>query len=316
MSILVSINCITYNHEDYIADALESFLMQKTKFDFEIVIGEDCSTDKTREIVEHYINKYPEKIRLITSEANVGSQKNLLRIAEQSKGKYIALCEGDDYWTDPYKLQKQIDYMEENTDCSLCVHASEIVEQDKSPTGKYVKPYYGNKVVEIGEVILGGGGLFPTASIVYPKQLMDNPPEFFGNGIVGDYPLVMILANKGKVFYIDEIMSAYRTGVFGSWSQRNLSGENLSAKIIKNAKGLIWILERFNEYSEYKYSTSIDFLISKNKALILLEQKDTMFFKTQYFKDLTLIKKVKMYTLINFPSLYSNLAKLSKKYSK
>ena len=133
VSILVSINCITYNQEEYVADAIEGFLMQKTDFDYEILIGEDCSTDNTRKIVEEYAAKYPDKIRLITSERNVGCRKKFTEgFSSNSKGKYIAECEGDDYWIDPYKLQKQVDYLEGNPECTLCFHAAELVRAPKN----------------------------------------------------------------------------------------------------------------------------------------------------------------------------------------
>ena len=116
---VVSILSITYNHEKYIAQAIDSFLMQETDFDFEIVIGEDCSTDNTRQIINQYKEKYPEKIKLLTSASNVGPNHNFLRTFEACQGKYIALCEGDDYWIDPLKLQKQVDFIDNEINVSL-----------------------------------------------------------------------------------------------------------------------------------------------------------------------------------------------------
>ena len=107
---LVSIASITYNHEKFIAQAIDSFLMQETDFDFEIIIGEDCSTDDTLKIIKEYKAKYPDIIKLITSESNVGMMTNFIRTLEACSGKYIALCEGDDYWTDTLKLQKQVNF--------------------------------------------------------------------------------------------------------------------------------------------------------------------------------------------------------------
>ena len=107
---LLSIASITYNHEQFIAQAIESWLMQKTSFEIEIIIGEDCSTDNTRAIIEKYRKLHPDLIKLIISESNVGMMPNFIRTLAACRGKYIALCEGDDYWTDPYKLQKQVDF--------------------------------------------------------------------------------------------------------------------------------------------------------------------------------------------------------------
>lgn len=117
---LVSVCCITYNHKNYISDAIESFLSQRTTFPFEIIIGEDCSIDNTREIVEKYKKKYPNLIKIVVSDTNVGMNKNFIRTLNECSCKYIAFCEGDDYWTDSKKLQKQVDFLEDNHEYSFC----------------------------------------------------------------------------------------------------------------------------------------------------------------------------------------------------
>ena len=116
---LVSVKMITYNHAPYIAQAIEGVLQQKTNFPFELVIGEDCSTDGTREIVFEYQEKYPDIIRVITSDKNVGMKKNGYRTTKACRGKYVAFCEGDDYWHHPDKLQKQVDYLESHPECGM-----------------------------------------------------------------------------------------------------------------------------------------------------------------------------------------------------
>ncbi len=119
---MVSICCITYNHETFIAKAIEGFLMQQTSFPFKIIIGEDYSTDRTRDIVQKYARRHPELINLIISDTNVGILVNERRVMLEAKGKYIAFCEGDDYWTDPFKLQKQVDFLETHPEYSVCFH--------------------------------------------------------------------------------------------------------------------------------------------------------------------------------------------------
>ena len=121
-NILVSIVCITYNHEPYLRDALDSFLMQKTNFPIEIILAEDCSTDGTRKICEEYATKYPETIKYIYRDQNVGYNENEYEAMSAASGKYIAYCEGDDYWTDPLKLQKQVDFLETHPDYAVCWH--------------------------------------------------------------------------------------------------------------------------------------------------------------------------------------------------
>lgn len=119
---LLSIVCITYNHEAFIGRAFEGFLMQKTKFNYEIIIGEDHSTDKTKDIINEYIRRFPYKIKLISSSHNEGAVANERKAMLLAKGKYIAFCEGDDYWTDHLKLQKQVDFLEQNSEYSVCFH--------------------------------------------------------------------------------------------------------------------------------------------------------------------------------------------------
>ena len=131
---LLSIACVTYNHELYIRQCLDSFLMQKTNFLFEIVIGEDCSTDNTGSIVTEYARKYPEIIKARCNKKNIGVQENSLLVFRDCTGKYIALCDGDDYWTDPYKLQKQVDFLEANKDFVICFHQIRIRNELNSTT--------------------------------------------------------------------------------------------------------------------------------------------------------------------------------------
>lgn len=121
-NILVSIVCITYNHEPYLRKALDGFLMQETDFSVEIILAEDCSTDGTRTICEEYAAKYPDKINYIFRDHNVGYNENEFEAMCAAKGKYIAYCEGDDYWTDPLKLQKQVDFLESHPEYSVCWH--------------------------------------------------------------------------------------------------------------------------------------------------------------------------------------------------
>lgn len=311
MPILVSINCITYNHEDYIADAIEGFLMQITNFDFEILIGEDCSTDNTRQIVERYVKKHPNKIKLITSEQNVGAKKNSERVFINSKGKYIAECEGDDYWTDPHKLQRQIDYLENHPECSLCFHAAEIIHAPKKPTGTRIKPYNVDRLSPIEDIISGGGGFCPTSSLVYHKKHLESPPKFLKETHVGDYPLQLILSSKGSTYYMEKSMSAYRIGVKDSWSSRLTSDGNYKEKIIKVHMGDIFILESFNEYTYLKHILEIEKAILKKKFEVFLLTKNKVALKSpeykKYSKSLSLKQKLKTYIRCYFPYFHLNL---------
>lgn len=126
---VVSVCMITYNHENYIKQAIEGVLMQQTSFPIELIIGEDCSTDNTRKICIEYQAKYPDIVRLILPEKNLGIKRNFIETMQAAKGNFIALCEGDDYWTDALKLQKQVDFLEANSEYSLCCHRYKIYDE-------------------------------------------------------------------------------------------------------------------------------------------------------------------------------------------
>lgn len=220
-NLLVSIACITYNQEKFIAKAIEGFLMQQTNFNFEIVIGNDCSTDGTTEVLESYQKRYPLKIRVLHHKKNVGCHQNMVYTHGECKGKYIALCEGDDYWTDPLKLQKQVDFLENNPDYVMCCHYTRVIDSDGNTL--YVDPnptplthtYYG--------LLCGRQKETKTASLVF-HNLPDiyniyNNPWYF-KCFAGDKMLKIFTTYKTgrKIYVMPEVMSCYRNHVDGIWS--------------------------------------------------------------------------------------------------
>lgn len=252
--ILVSINCITYNHEKYIAKAIEGFLKQIVNFNIEIIIGDDCSTDNTKKIIESYMKKNVGKITMISHRKNIGGKKNLNSVFKASKGKYIAICEGDDYWIDPFKLQKQVDYIMANEKCKLvCSNCYILNDRSKKITkNKECK----SGIYKIEDVIKGGGGFIPTASILYEKAIMDNPPQFYLESNIADYPLQMILASKGDIFFLDDFTSVYRTEVEGSWTSANMRVQDKKNLVAKKQE-VINILNGFNIFTQYRYEKEI-----------------------------------------------------------
>ncbi len=220
--ILLSVNMITYNHEKYIAQALDSVLMQKVDFKYEIVVGEDCSTDRTRTILLEYKEKYPHIFTLILHEKNVGAAKNVQAVDQACRGEYIAVLEGDDYWTDPNKLQTQVDEMRKYPDCHMSFHPALETWEDKSGESEIARRQAkGNRVFTTHEIIRGGGGLCPTASLVLKKDVLENLPQWFYEAPAGDYFTQIFGSLHGGALYIDRPMSAYRRNVPGSWSLVN-----------------------------------------------------------------------------------------------
>ncbi len=213
---LVSIKMITYNHEPYIAQAIEGVLLQQTDFPIELVIGEDCSTDGTCEIVFNYQKKYPDIIRVITSEQNVGMHKNGYRTVKACRGKYVAYCEGDDYWHDPRKLQKQVDYLEQNPDVGL-VHSDVVLNDIET---KRVIPSYSkardlaHNYEDVLRCLIEWKYIIMTCSIVARKHLLDEiyrtcQFEFSDDFPMGDIQIWIEISYRSIIRYIDEPLSTH-----------------------------------------------------------------------------------------------------------
>jgi len=314
--IMVSICCTAYNHENYIEDAIESFLMQKTNFPVEIIIHDDASTDKTVEIINLYQSKYPDIIKPVFQLENQYSKGIKILstyIWPKARGKYIALCEGDDYWIDPHKLQKQVDYMEKDNECRLCFHSTKVVLDNKVETGILIKPHNEN-IIFTSEEIINMSGYFHTSSLMFQKKDVESLPDFYLRASVGDYPLALFLTSKGYAYYINEILSAYRTMVPGSWTTRTIVNGNIGSRI-KNYQDVISILEGFNKYSDKKYEKYIDKVILKLEIDILILKKDRKRLKEpkyqEYLNTVSAIGRLRIFMKLNFPILYPKIIKKS-----
>jgi len=213
---LVSVFMMTYNHEKYIAQAIGSVLMQQTNFEFEIVIGEDCSTDRTREIVLEYKAKYPEKIKLLLQEKNVGAMQNQIDTLRACTGKYIALLEGDDYWTDPYKLQKQVDFLEANPDYGLIYADLYLIDEFSNKLSNNVQELF--KVKKIYEEntffnLLRHGNFIYTATSCFRSALLNHWLSGISNNkdiYIQDVFLWLLISSQSKVKFLKETMAVYR----------------------------------------------------------------------------------------------------------
>ena len=247
----VSVLTITYNHEKYIAQAIESVLMQEVNFDYELVIGEDCSTDKTREIVVDYQKKYPNKIRLLLNEKNLGMNRNFAQTYHACRGQYMALLEGDDYWVSPYKLQRQVDFLDNHQDFAICFHNMQIIYEDGSKEPKL----YNVNQKEISTIEdLFRDDFIHTASCLFRNKLIGEFPGWFYNLPFGSWPLHISNAKHGKIMYLNEVMGVYRIHRGGVWSGKTVfSHESWCPIYIAE----IEFLKIIDKHFRYKYRHDI-----------------------------------------------------------
>ena len=223
----VTVSLTTYNHFPFIAQAIESVLMQETSFDFELLIGEDDSPDGTRQIVIDYQARYPGRIRLFLNDRkNVvyvngkpTGKWNFANNIRNSRGEYIALLDGDDYWTSPLKLQKQVDFLEHNRDCALCFHNVRILDEaDPARQDLHcIQPMRAKYGIED----LLRGNFMHTASVMFRSRLFGDLPSWFFQCPIGDWPLHVLNAQHGRIGYLDEVMAVYRKHGKGVWSRQS-----------------------------------------------------------------------------------------------
>ena len=306
----VSVICKTYNHERYIAQCLDSLVSQVTDFKYEIIVHDDASTDATADIVREYEAKYPDLIVPIYQTENK-YQKKIDTYKEYilplSKGALLAMCEGDDFWTDTSKLQRQYDFMSTHPEYSLCGHGAYYANEDGSlQTNNYFTASDESRDISIEEIL--GSWKMATASLMYRKDLRiaATPIPFKGDCPNGDFALAVYMSLHGKVYYMKELMAAYRKNSVGSlnWVWRN-DLEKGKANRFK----FVEMLERIDEYSGYKYHE----IIEKNKAhnlfyayLIAGDVKNAKKYPDLYA---TLSTKVKLKVVIKSfsPKIYARI---------
>ena len=261
--IMVSVSCIVYNHEPYLRKCLDSLVNQKTDFKYEILVHDDASTDGSTDIIREFELKYPDLIKPIYQSENQYSKGVKIDRTYQlsrANGKYIAICEGDDYWVDIYKLQKQYDALEENSNCKLCVHKTRVVKENGELTNDVIP----KKAIDCGVIksedfyhyiFCIDGYPFHTSSYFYPKNIVlkNDAVLHFSKGLsFGDIPFLLAAALMGDIYFIDDEMSYYRSMSKGSWSYRRNKADTTDLE--QNLK----LLERFNEYTHFKYSEWIE----------------------------------------------------------
>lgn len=295
---ILRVTCATYNHSLYITETLDGFCSQQTNFPYVCVIVDDASNDGEQEIIKNYLRKNfdlnnqenshieeTQDYELIYARHKKNSNcyfgAVLLKTNHYCKKKskyqyykpewrnenvkYIALCEGDDYWIDPFKLQKQFDFMESHQEYSLCFHDAYFYNQQLGKITGQFNRFTEDTTVSPETMIIEGGGYCPTCSLFYRTELMRDYPDFCKKFIVGDYPLQIYLASKGRVYYFSESMGVYRVGAIGSWSSHYIK----NSRSPKNKKRIILrryrlflkkknFYKQFNEYTSKKYTKEFD----------------------------------------------------------
>lgn len=259
----VSVFCFAYNHEQYIRKCLEGIIRQKTNFKYEVLIHDDASTDKTSEIIKEYEQSYPNIIKPIYQIENKYSKGIDITKEYQlprARGKYLAICEGDDYWCDENKLQKQFDYMEKNSRCTLCVHEAIKCNCYTKTEEKYTKI---DKECNVPiNTILKEGAMFATNSCFMRTDIYKNMPEIFLARGFGDHQLIIYNTLQGYCHYFKEVMSVYNWGTIGSWTERVFKDKK---KRVQQCIELISLMNRINEYTNYEYSEAIKEKILKTE---------------------------------------------------
>jgi glycosyltransferase involved in cell wall biosynthesis len=279
---LVSIFNWVFNHKDFIRDSIESILMQETNFKVEIIIHDDASTDGTKEIVCEYQQSYPHLFKNVLQVENQWSQgKSVMDpLFEKPRGKYIALTHGDDYWTDPLKLQKQVDFLEKNDDFSFSFHRSYILTEGSS------KLSLSNLNTSLSEVTytitdLAKGNFIYTGTVVFRNKLFDKIPDWFNDSPIGDYPLHMLNAKHGKIKYFPEIMAVYRKHAGGVWS---LQGKRKNFHDLSKTLDLL-LTENFSERVLTNLLLQKKRIINEHLRELFEENKNSFIEELKEFSD-------------------------------
>ncbi len=268
----VSAYCLTYNHEKYIRSALDGFVGQKTDFDYEVFVHDDASTDGTAAIIAEYAEKYPHIIKPIYQTENQYSRGVRImheHILHRMSGEYIAVCEGDDYWSDPEKLQRQVDFLDSHPDYAACVHNTARLDLWKNKE-TLMFSRSGDEDISFEQVVSRGAAAYHTSSLMYRRKCADFwPPFYFRVKGFGDYPQSIHLRLCGNIRYINRPMSVYRFGTAGSWTTRTMANP---AGRVKTLESVVDMLEEVNEYTEHKYDSAVRDAITQYKYKILYTQ--------------------------------------------
>jgi glycosyltransferase involved in cell wall biosynthesis len=269
----VSVCVPAFNHEKYIAQMLDGALMQQTDFDFEIVIGDDASTDSTPDIIQQYIARNPGRIRAFLHAENQGPKEprefagrnNVLQLLKACEGEYVAMCEGDDYWTDPLKLQKQVDFLDKNPDFAISHHNMLVTYEDGSDSHSFNAP--DQKLVSTIKDILEDKWFMATASWVYRNHFLTNDfAEWHAKAAAGDWAVMIQLAAQGRIGYLPETMGVYRKHSAGLSNIHSQTNRNF----LLNRKEMF---ENVDQWLDYRYHEAIEKTLIKYEGQLSALEK-------------------------------------------
>ena len=298
-NIEVSVLCAAYNQSDYISTALEGFVNQKTNFSYEVLVHDDASMDGTDKIIKKYEKRYPQLIRGFYESENQYSRGNSIwrLLYPKAKGKYIAICEGDDYWCDSDKLQKQVNIMRNNKNVIACVHNSWKLDCYTNEKTKYCQKSE-NGILAPEEIIQWDNKAYATASLLLRREWLFVPEAFRMQG-VGDYPRAVYMSLQGDIYYLKDCMSVYRYHAKGSWTNKQ---ENDVKKMRFHIKDMNRMLEYVDEYSNGKYHEAIVRKIYSNNFSLVYKEMLNESEKKDYiglWKNLKTTDKIKLKILIH-----------------
>lgn len=293
---------LAYNQEDYIAQAIEGVVNQKTKFNFELLIGEDASTDNTLKICKSYRAKYPEKIRIVENFENLGLGANYLKTSNELKGEYIAICDGDDFWIDDYKLQKQADFLDANRIFDIVFGKCRRLYPDGTISNSDVS---GSNVVKNGDFSnLIMQNFIPSVTVLFRNNMINNSlPSWIRNLPYGDWPTYLwTIKEGGKIYFMDEVFAVYRVEIGESFK--------LNKKLSNSFKVELKILNFLNNDKQYKHWKKFirKSIRNKNKSLMLAYNREGDYIKA--FKIYTQLLRIKSLFPLTKLYFYSILKKI------
>jgi len=307
---LVDVFMPTYNHGTYLAQAIESVLAQKTDFAYRLNIADDCSTDGAQLLIKQYAEQNPDRIRAIVSPQHLGvlhKDRVSTKVLQSCTGKYVAILEGDDYWTDPHKLQKQVDFLESHPDFAICFHDVKTVNETGAEQPHSVLPPQPKQVWTIEDLL--AGNFIPTCSVMFRHGLIKEFPDWYTNLRIGDWVLHVMNAQHGKIGYLKDVMAVYRIHEGSLWS---------SDDRLNQITETIEMLDQVDAYLGFKYRRRI----KESKGRRFLESAEIYYERGRLSEARVAVKQslrclgfrhwgaVNLWFRLQAPNLYASLLTL------